>query len=610
MKGWTGKILRIDLSNRTQKIEDLDIETAKMFMGGHGVATKILMDEMDPRVDPLSPDNKLIFSIGPLTGTSAPLGSRYMVTTKSPLTGLLGFGNSGGFFGPAMRNAGYDHIIIEGKSEGPVYLLISDENIQFKDAGHIWGRNTHDTEDIIREETKKSGKRTRIACIGPAGENQALIAAIMNDKHRAAARCGIGAVMGSKNLKAVAVTGKRKEDVADSKALSSLSKTLMRNIKEDPGVEGFTEFGTSGVVNLLNEMGVLPTRNFQRSSFEKAMQVSGEELKEKYLQKNKACFGCPVACGRGTRVTDAGYEGEGEGPEYETVALLGSNLGNGNLAAVTKANYICNQLGIDTISAGGSIACAMEMYEKGYLTKDDTGGIALEFGDGDLVVKLVEMIGSRTGFGDMLADGGFRLAEKYGHLECFMGIHKMEIPGYEPRGAKGMGITYLTSPIGPSHCRGYTIPFEIMKTAGDLDPIEERGKGMLSKSVQDMTCAWDATGLCLFATLALGLEDVIPLLMASTGISFDFFQFLRIGERIFNLQRLFNLKAGLRIEDEKLPDRFYKEPLPDGPNAGAVLDLQREMGIYYHLRGWDKNHLPYRGKLNFLGLGQYAHMLH
>ncbi|SPD75430.1 Tungsten-containing aldehyde ferredoxin oxidoreductase [uncultured Desulfobacterium sp.] len=606
MKGWTGKILRIDLSNRTHKTDDLDANTAKMFIGGHGVATKILMDEMDPKVDPLSAENKLIFSIGPLTGTVAPLGSRYMITTKSPLTGLLGFGNSGGFFGPAMRNAGYDHIVFEGKSDKPVYVLISDEDIQFKDAGHLWGKDTYETEDIIRKETEDSGKRVRVSCIGPAGEKQALIAAVMNDKHRAAARCGIGAVMGSKNLKAVAVTGKRKEDVADSETLSSLSKTFRQKFKENPGVENFTEFGTSGVVNLLNEMGVLPTRNFQKSSFEEAANLSGETLKDKYLQKNKACFGCPVACGRGTKISEGKYEGEGEGPEYETVALLGSNLGNGNLAAVTKANYLCNQLGIDTISAGGTIACAMEMYEKGYLSKEDTGGIALEFGDGDLVVKLVEMIGSRTDFGDVLADGGFKLAERYGHPECFMGVHKMEIPGYEPRGAKGMGITYVTSTIGPSHCRGYTIPFEIMHTAGNLDPIEETGKGMISKSAQDMTCAWDATGLCLFATLALGIEDVISLMMAATGVGFGFFQFLGIGERIFNLQRMFNLKAGLRIEDEKLPERFYKEPLPDGPNAGAVLDLKTEMSVYYNLRGWNMNHIPSKGKLKALGLGNYV----
>jgi len=393
--------------------------------------------------------------------------------------------------------------------------------------------------------------------------------------------------------------------LADSAALSDLAKEIIRKIKENPGAEGFTEFGTSGVVNLLNGMGVLPTRNFQRSVFENAPNISGEVLKEKYLDKNKPCFGCPIACGRGTSLKDAEYEGEGEGPEYETLAMLGSNISNGNLAAVTKANYLCNQLGIDTISAGGTIACAMEMFEKGYLTKEDTGGIALEFGDGDLAVKLVEMIGSRTGFGDVLADGGFKLAERYGHPECFMGIHKMEIPGYEPRGAKGMGITYLTSPIGPSHCRGYTIPFEIMKTAGDVDPIEESGKGMLTKSVQDMTCAWDASGLCLFATLVLGPEDVMPLLMAVTGISFDFFQFLGIGERIFNLQRMFNLKAGLNIETEKLPDRFYNEPLPDGPNAGAVLDLNAEMDIYYNLRGWNRKHIPTKGKLKVLGLGDY-----
>jgi len=605
MNEWAGKILRVDLSNKTHKTEDLDLITTRTFLGGHGVATKILMDEMDPKVDPLSPDSKLIFSTGPLTGTAALMGSRYMVTAKSPLTGLLGFGNSGGFFGPAMRSAGYDHIIFEGKSDKPVFLFIDDDHIEIRDASHIWGKDTHETEDMIRKETENSGKRVRVSCIGPAGEKLSLIAAVMNDKHRAAARCGLGAVMGSKNLKAIAVRGSKKAAVADAAALKAVSKSAMETIKSKPEIEGFTEFGTSGFVMLLQEMGILPTRNFQKSAFKSAMKISGEALAEKYLQKKKPCFGCPVACGRGTKVTDPGYEGEGEGPEYETIALLGSSLENENLASVVKANYLCNQLGLDTISMGGTLACAMELYEKGYLTKEDAG-LELKFGDGDLVVKLVNMTGKREGFGDVLADGGFRLAEKYGHPECFMGMHKMEIPGYEPRGAKGMGLGYLTSPIGPSHCRGYTIPFEILHTAGNLDPIEEQGKGMLSKAVQDMTAAWDASGLCLFASLGIGMEEVMPMLMAVTGSGFAMMQFLTIGERIFNLQRLFNLKAGLKLEDERLPDRFYNEPLPDGPNAGAILDLEETMKDYCSLRGWDENRVPYFGKLKGLGLAEYA----
>ena len=293
MKGWTGKILRVDLSNRTYSSEDLDFNTARMFLGGQGVATKILMDEMDPKVDPLSPENKLIFSIGPLTGTAAPLGSRYMVTSKSPLTGLLGFGNSGGFFGPAMRNAGYDHIVFEGKSKTPVYMLITDEEVEFRDASHIWGKDTHETEDIIRKETEDSGKRVRIAGIGPAGEKLVRMAAIMNDKHRAAARCGIGAVMGSKNLKALAVRGSKKVEVADDAALKSLAKEVVQKIRENPAIEGFTQFGTSGFVMLLNEMGILPTRNFQRTAFENAMDISGETLAEKYLDKIKATYDTP-----------------------------------------------------------------------------------------------------------------------------------------------------------------------------------------------------------------------------------------------------------------------------------------------------------------------------
>jgi aldehyde:ferredoxin oxidoreductase len=606
MKGWTQKILRVDLTSRSYSVADLSTKTAEMFIGGHGVAAKILMDEIDPKVAPLSPDNKLIFSAGPLTGTAAVMGSRYMVTAKSPLTGLLGFANSGGYFGPAMKSAGYDHIIFEGRSDNPVYIAISGEDIHFNEASHLWGKDTHEAEDIIRKEVELSGKRARVACIGPAGEKQVKMAAIMNDKHRAAGRCGLGAVMGSKNLKAVVVQGTKKIGVADETALKGVIAEIMTKLKANPAAEGFREFGTAGGLMLLNEMGVFPTKNFQKSSFKGAVKVSGETLAEKYLVKKKSCFGCPVSCGRGTKVTDPGYEGEGEGPEYETIAMLGSNLEIENLAAITKANYICNQLGMDTISVGGTLACAMELFEKGYLTEEDTGGLEIRFGDDSLIVKLVELIGKREGFGDVLAEGGFKLAEKYGHPEVFMGLHKMELPGYEPRGAKGMGLNYMTSTIGPSHCRGYTVSMEIIGSPEKIDPITENGKAMVTKALQDMTAAWDATGLCLFGTLFMDPADTLAMLSAATGRVFVIMEFIKIGERIFNLQRLFNLKAGLKKGDERLPDRFYKEPLPDGPNTGANLSLNEALGEYYSLRGWDRNGIPYLGKLKGLGLAEYA----
>ena len=606
MENCAGKILRVDLTNRSYSVEDLAQKTAEMFIGGHGVATKILMDEMDPKVDPLSPDNKLIFSTGPLTGTAAVMGSRYMVTAKSPMTGLLGFANSGGFFGPAMRSAGYDHIIFEGGSDNPVYMLITDEDIQFKDASHIWGKDTHETEDIIRKEVEVSGKRVRVACIGPAGEKLVRMAAIMNDKHRAAGRCGLGAVMGSKNLKAVVVQGAKKVSIADAAGFKSIIKEIKTKIKDKPMAEGFRELGTAGSLMLLNEMGILPTKNFKRSSFKGALKISGETLAEKYLVKKKPCFACPIACGRGTKVTDPGYEGEGEGPEYETLAMLGSNLEIESLAAITKANYICNQLGMDTISVGGTLACAMELFEKGYLTKEDAG-LELKFGDHNLLVKLIELMGKREGFGDVLAEGGFSLAEKFGHPEVFMGLHKMELPGYEPRGAKGMGLNYTTSTIGPSHGRGYTISMEIMGAPEKIDPVEEQGKAMVTKALQDMTAAWDSSGLCLFATFVMDPAEALGMLSAATGRVFLIMEFIGIGERIFNLQRLFNLKAGLKKENERLPDRFYKEPLPDGPNAGAFLSLEQALTEYKSLRGWDEDGIPYVGKLKSLGIDEYAY---
>jgi aldehyde:ferredoxin oxidoreductase len=413
--------------------------------------------------------------------------------------------------------------------------------------------------------------------------------------------------MGSKNLKAVVVQGSKKVDVADETALKGAITEIMTKLKTNPAAEGFREFGTAGGLMLLNEMGVFPTRNFQKSSFKGALKVSGEALAEKYLVKKKACFGCPIACGRGTKVTDTGYEGEGEGPEYETIAMLGSNLEIENLAAITKANYICNQLGMDTISVGGTLACAMELFDEGYLTKENTGGLELKFGDDNLIVKLIELMGKREGFGDVLAEGGFKLAEKYGHPEVFMGLHKMELPGYEPRGAKGMGLNYMTSTIGPSHCRGYTISMEIIGSPEKIDPIDENGKAMVTKALQDMTAAWDASGLCLFATLFMDPADALAMLSAATGRVFLIMEFIKIGERIFNLQRLFNLKAGLKKEDERLPEIFYKEPLPYGPNAGASLSLEKALSEYYSLRGWQEDRIPYVGKLKSLGIAEYAY---
>ncbi|OIN97165.1 MAG: aldehyde ferredoxin oxidoreductase [Deltaproteobacteria bacterium CG1_02_45_11] len=607
MKGWTGKILRVDLTKRSSSIEDLDPTTARMFIGGHGVATKILLDENVAEADPLSPDNKLVFSTGPLTGTAAVTSGRYMVTSKSPLTGLLGHANSGGFFGPAMRSAGYDHIIIEGRSDKPVYLWIDDDKVEVREAEHVWGKLTDETEAIIRKEVEGTGKRARVVSIGPAGEKLVKIAAIMNDQHRAAARCGLGAVMGSKNLKAVAVRGSKKVEVADETGLKAAAKNAREILKANPLTgEQIPRLGTPGLLMPYNQAGIVPVRNFQKSSFgQRAENISGEALEEKYLKKRAACSGCSIGCGRVTEVKEPGYEGKGEGPEYETLIMIGANLDIDNLAAITKANYLCNQFGMDTISVGGTIACAMEMFEKGYLTKKETG-FDLKFGDAGLLVKLVEMIGRREGFGDALAEGGFRMAEKYGHPELFMGVNKLEMPAYDPRGAKGMGINYLTSPIGASHCRGYTVAMEILGIPEKVEPTAENGKGMVAKAFQDMTAAWDATGICLFPIMGMGADNLVAMLSAAIGVPMVLLDFIKIGERIFNIQRLFNLRAGLKKEDERLPDRFLNEPLPDGELAGATLSLVGAMKEYYSLRGWDENGTPYLGKLKSLGLADYA----
>ena len=597
MNGYTGKVLRINLTNGTINTEKLDVEMAQKFIGGRGLGTAIMAKEVDPGVDALSPENKLMLVTGPLTGTATPTGGRYMAVTKSPLTGTIASSNSGGFFGAELKFAGYDAVIFEGKSSVPQYLVIEDDKVELKDAGDLWGKVVSQTTDILEQ---RHGVKHKVLTIGPAGEKQSLLAAIMNDRWRAAGRSGVGAVMGSKNLKAVVVKGSGKVAVADEIKLKEALTSSMKKIKEN-GVtgSGLPTYGTAVLVNIINENGVLPTNNFQTGVFDDADDISGETLAARYLKKKDPCFRCPIACGRYCE-----HDGiEGGGPEYETIWAFGSDCGIKDLGAIIKANYWCNELGLDTISAGATLAAAMELYQRGLIDKSEfDDGPELTFGNPDAVIEWTKRMGTATGLGAKLALGSYRLGELYGAVDVSMTVKKQELPAYDPRGIQGHGIQYATSNRGGCHVRGYMISPEILGLPEKLDRFELEGKSQWSKIFQDFTAAIDSVGLCLFTSFAMGADDYADLYNAVCGANITGADFITAGERIWNIERVFNQDAGIGSDQDTLPGRLLKEPLPDGPSKGWVHKLDQLLPEYYELRGWGTDGIPTREKLKSLGL--------
>ena len=609
MYGWRGKVLRIDLTRKEINEEDLDPKTARDYIGGRGLGIYYLNREVNPKCDPLSPENLLIMATGPLTGTRAATGARYMVMTKSPLTGALACSNSGGQFPAELKRAGYDAILFTGRSAKPVYLWMDRGKAELRDASHLWGKTTHETTSELLDATDS---RAKVACIGPAGENMVLFASIMNDNDRAAGRSGVGAVMGSKNLKAVVVRGEGDIPLADEAGFKDFHTRILgrfnETIKESPSP--LRVYGTAVTVGVTQGYGVLPTKNFQQGTFDGWKEISGETLTEKYLVRHRACYACPISCGRVTRVDEPNFEGEGEGPEYETIYAMGSSCMIDNLAAVTRANYICNELGIDTISMGVTIACAMELVDRGHLSEDEIGR-PVKWGDGQALVDLTRMTGYREGFGDLLAEGSYRLAGRYGHPELAMVSKKQEFAGYEPRGEQGMGLAYATSPIGASHMRGDPAYFELLNVPTLIDPLEWKGKARLVKIWQDLFCIIDAAGLCVFFSirnlvkpeLEVPPEGILEYLNAATGACYTMDELIKAGERIFNAERMFLLRAGFSHKDDSLPPRITQEPLPDGPAKGFVCHLDDMLVDYYQLRGWTADGVPAENKLKELGLG-------
>ena len=589
MFAYAGKILRVNLSTGQIKNEELNLEMAQKYIGGRGLATKMYMDEVDPKIEPFDELNKLFVMTGPFSGTNVPTGGRYMVVTKSPLTGTIASSNSGGYFGAELKFAGYDGIVFEGKSKKPVYLLIEDDKIEIKSAENLWGKLVTETIDDLK---KAHGEKYRVMCIGPAGEKLSMMAAIINDYDRAAGRSGVGAVMGSKNLKAVVVKGSSKVKLFDEEKTKEVVANKIKIMREN-GVtgSGLPAYGTAVLVNIINENGVFPVDNFQKSYAENADDISGETMAKDILVRKNPCYRCPIACGRFVKLSDGKEVG---GPEYETLWAFGADCGCYDLNAIADANYYCNEYGVDTISTGCTIAAAMELYEKGYIKDEEIAkdGLSLKWGDAAAVTGWVKKIGAREGFGNKMADGSYRLCDSYGVPELSMTVKKQELPAYDPRGIQGHGLQYATSNRGGCHVRGYMISPEILGLPQKLDRLSIDGKAEWVKIFQDLTAVIDSLGICLFTSFALGATDFRELLNVASGTNHTDETLLAAGDRIYNLERLYNYKAGIKPSDDTLPKRLLDDPIPEGPSKGYVARLSELLPKYYEVRGWDKDGLP------------------
>src|SRR5512134_877518 len=589
MYGWAGKILDINLSSGEIKTYPLDEEKARLFIGGRGLGARILWDEVGPGIDPLAPENVLIFTTGPLTATGYQTSNRFTVTTKSPLTGTVLDANSGGFWGMQFKKTGYDVLIVRGRSEKPVWIEIKYDVITFHDASELWGMRVFDL-------TKKLGQnnnKRNVLCIGPAGENLSRIATIMNDRERSLARGGPGAVMGSKNLKAIVIEGKERPVIEDPERFKFLLYETRKLLAASPLTsQALPEFGTVVLMNIMNTVGALATRNHQQVQFEGAEAISGEELTDKYLVKNASCWACPISCTRISKTEKV----EGEGPEFETTWAFGAQCGIDDLPAIIEVNSLCNDLGLDTISVGSTIACAMELSERGYLDSD------LRFGRADQLAPAIEAIACRSDIGADLADGSLRLATKYGHPELSMTAKGLEMPAYDPRGMQGQGLLYATSNRGGCHMRGNMVGPEVLGLPKMIDRFQVQGKSSFVILHQNVSAAIDSLVLCKFTNMGVADEYFARVLSTVTGIQYATGDMIKVGERVWNLERLYNLREGFGRKDDTLPPRLLNEAPADGPSQGWVVQLEPMLKEYYRGRGWDESGVPKKQKLEELGL--------
>jgi len=607
--GYMGKIAHVDLSKNRVKIKEIPKEYCRLYIGGSGLAARYVYDMTDGSTDPLSPENILVVMTGPITGTSFPTSGRFAVCGKSPLTNGWGEATASGFWGPELKFAGFDGLVIYGKSKMPVYIFAEDSDIKILQADHLWGRDTYDVEAIIRSD--HHDKKIKVLSIGRAGENLCKISAIINDGGRAAARCGLGAVMGSKNLKAIAVKGNMKIEVSNPERLLKVAREVIEIIQRNPKTQSLRRYGTAALVEVLEPVGDLPTKYWSKGSWpEGAEKLSGQTMAKTILRGIKACYNCPIACGRIVEVTNLNYAMKGKGPEYETIAALGSLCLNDNLEAVAKANDLCNRYGLDTISTGSVIAFAMECYEHGILNEKYTGELKLSWGDPNLVLTLISLIAERKGLGNLLADGVKRAAEKIGIEAEKIAVHVrgLELAMHDPRAFTALALQYATMPRGACHTAfSYIVERDTKIPELGLEKILDRhstdGKAYLVKVMQDYMTLYDSLALCKFLVhVGVSPSKIIEGFSAVTGWDTSLQQLLVIGERIFNLKRCYNIKCGTGDKRfDILPQKVLK-PFNEGGTQGYTPNLDIMLPEYYELRGWNKNGTPTSEKLLELGL--------
>ena len=595
--GWQGKVLRVDLSAGTAESEPLNMDWAKEFLGSRGLASRYLLEEMDPAVDSLDPENRLIFATGPLTGTMASTGGRYTVVTKGALTNAIACSNSGGYFGAELKFAGYDMIIVQGKAAHPVYLMINDDKAEILDArDFLWGETVWETEEKIK--TRHQDPLIKIASIGKAGEELVRYACVVNDRDRAAGRSGVGTVMGSKMLKAIGIRGTLGVQPDKPAEFMKAVQAGREKLDPHPARHRLMNHGTMPMMDATNAYGSLPTRNCRDVQFDgiattnvRAMQTKRRSDGKANLISNKACFGCSIGCGRVSKMDPSHfsiqdpdkkkrYSGAIGGLEYESGFSLASMVGVTDIEAATYANMLCNEHGMDPISFGVTVSAAMELYETGAITTEDTGGLELNFGNAEALCTLAELAGAGEGFGKDIGLGSKRLCEKYGHPEYAMVVKGQEFPGYDTRAMQGMGLAYATSPRGACHMKAS--PF-----VDDFTHVRPDGKAAIVVTTQNKSAAVDSTGCCAFAGNAWGLDDYAAQINGACEGDWDEDRLMEIGERIFNVERLFNLAAGMTKADDTLPQRMLREAAKSGAGKGHVTELDQMLPEYYELRGWD-----------------------
>ncbi|MHA2400717.1 MAG: aldehyde ferredoxin oxidoreductase family protein [Promethearchaeota archaeon] len=596
--GIQGKILRINLTTRSSKVEDLSSSLVEKYIGGRGLGAYYLAKEVNPDVEPFSEANKLIFMNGPLSGTLIPGNNKICVTFKSPLTNSYSYSLCGGHFGPELKFAGFDGLIIEGSAAVPVYLWINNEQVEFRDATKIWGSLVPEAESLIRNDLG-GDKSVQISVIGKSGENLNRYACITSSLFREFGRGGAGAVMGSKKLKGIAIKGSKDVMVFDNKKVKALSELLSDNIRNSGGGIVRRKYGTNELVERINSRGFWVTRNFTSGYFEEGAKLEGSKMREAIVFGDSSCFMCPIACGKRTAITlPNGEEIIMEGPEFETVGSLGSNCGISDWEILLKATRICDRYGMDTMNAGFCVSLAMECFEKGYISLEDTNGINLKFGNGDALIEVLELIGKREGIGNILAEGVKFAAEKFGAPELAMESKGQSLAVYDPRGAKAMALTYATSPKGAHHMIATTFGPEIATGTR----LEEVNKALLQRNHQFSMCIVDSIGICSTMRGGVPLMHQAEAYSAVTGIKADEVSLNKAAERIINLERLYNVKIGFSRKDDRLPKRFTDEVISEGESKGHTVNLEFLLDEFYETMNWDKNGIPTEEKLNELNI--------